>query len=443
VLDTNLFLFVGYPGYDTMNVGIVKIKKVLEQELGVQGIEMFEDFLGDKKGELNKDNVEELEDHVFEKVVGEKGIERAEEVVDRIKKIRLSYQLKKLREGNKSRIHHRKIYEVLKELGNVSLNLNRLEEAENYFNEMLKISEEFGKKEMIIDSLKSNAELYLVLNDLGRVEENARRMIELAGESGNKVMEGEGIKLAGIVSWRKGDHKEGTDYLTDSLKIFEERDLDEKIASVYRELGDLYVSMEDHDKGVEYYKRAAEFFGRAVMPYERANMLLEVGVIKSEMGKDGAVEYLEMAEEESLENSFFDFAAWSSLNLGEIYLEEGMFKKAEDKSRSALELFQKVEDEHGEGGAKLTLGRSVAGKNELSEAEKILKEALSNFRKLELPESEAEARCRLAEVQKEKGNSDLAEENLEEALKIYDSLDMEGMKSEIEEKLDDLTKQLK
>ncbi len=434
---------VGYPGYDTMNVGIVKIKEVLDQELGVQGIEILEDFLGDKKRELGEDKVEELEDHIFEKVVGEKGIERAEEVVDRIKKIRLSYQLKKLSEGNKSRIHHRKKYELLKELGNVSLNLNQLEETENYFNEMLKVSEELSKKEMIIDSLKSNAELYLVLNDLDRVEENARRMIELAGESGNKVMEGEGIKLAGIVSWRKGDHREGMNYLTDSLKIFEERDLDEKIASVYRELGDLHVSMEDHDKGVEYYKRAAEFFGRAVMLYERANMLLEIGIIKSEMGENEAVEYLELAEEESLENSFFDFAAWSSLNLGEIYLEEGTFKKAEDKSRSALELFQKVEDKHGEGGAKLTLGRSAAGKNELSEAEKILEEALSTFRKLELQESEAETRYRLAEIQKEKGKSELAEKNLEEALKIYDRLDMTEMKAEIEEKLDDLTKYLK
>jgi len=423
-----------------MNRGMVEIKEVLERELGLKGIEMLEDFLGDDKEELSEGKVKELEDHVFEKVRGEKGIDKAEEVVDRIKKIRLSYQLKKLKQGNKSRIHYKKMYEVLKELGNVSLNLNQLEEAENYFSEMHQVSEEFGKKEMIIDSLKSNAELYLVLNDLGKVEKNARRMIELAGELGNRVMEGEGIKLAGIVSWRKGDHKEGMNYLNDSLKIFKERGLKEKIASVYRELGDLHVNMEDYEKGLEYYNKAAEAFGKSEMFYERVNMLLEIGMIKSERGEDEAVEYLELAKEESLENSFFDFAAWSCLNLGEIYLEEGRFKKAEKMSRSALKLFQRVGDKHGEGGAKLTLGRSIAGKNELSEAEKILKEALSTFRKLELPESEAETRFRLAEVQKEKGESDLAEKNLEEAVKIYDSLDMIEMKEEIEKKLADLTK---
>jgi len=370
----------------------------------------------------------------------ERGIDKAEEVVDRIKKIRLSHQLKKLQEGSKSKIHYRNKYEVLKELGNVSLNLNQLEEAEVYFDEMLEVSEEFGKKEMIIDSLKMKAELYIVLDELKRVEDNARRMIELSRGSGNRVMEGEGIKLAGIVAWRKGDHREGINYLEDSLEIFKERGLKERTASVYRELGDLHVSVGDHEEGVRYYKKAAEDFGEAGMLYERVNMLLEIGIILTETERKGAIEYLELAEEESLENSFFDFAGWSSLNLGEIFLEKGGCEKAEEKCWKALELFEKVGDAHGEGGAKLALGRTMACKSELSEAENVLKNALNIFRKLGLSESEAETCYRLAEVQKEKGELDKAEASLEEALKIYDSLDISEMKEEIEEELGDLTK---
>jgi len=432
-------LLVGYSGYDRMNESLNEIKEVLEQKLGAQGIEILEDFLDDKE-ELSKDDFEELEDHVFEKVKGEKGIDRAEEVVDKIKKIRLSYQLKKLREGSKSKIHHRNKYEVLKELGNVCLNLNQLEEAEDYFNKMIKVSKEFGKKEMIIDSLKSEAELHLVLDELDRVEENARRIIELSRDPGSRVTEGEGIKLAGIVAWRKGDHQEGINYLNDSLEIFKEQGLRESTASVYRELGDLHVSVEDYEKGVRYYKKAAEDFGEAGMLYERVNMLLEIGIILSETEREGAIEYLELAEEESLENSFFDFAGWSSLNLGEIFLEKGRCEKAEEKSWKALELFEKVEDMHGEGGAKLTLGRSIACKGELSKGEDVLINALNIFSKLGLSESEAETCYRLAEVQKEKGDYDRAKDNLEEALKIYDSLDMAEMKEKIEEELADLTK---
>ncbi len=417
-----------------------QIKEVLERELGVRGNKILEEFLNSKKEELSEEKIEDLEDRVFEKVKENYGIERAEEIVDSIKKIRLSNQLEESRESSKSRIQCQSRYEVLKELGNVCLNLNQLKEAENYFGKMFEISEELGREKMIIDSLVSEAELYLVMDELSKVEENVRKIIELSKESGDRVMEGEGIKLAGIIAWRKGDHQEGMNYLNDSLEIFKERGLKEKTASVYRELGDLHVDAEDYEKGVEYYEKAAEIFGAAEMFYERTNMLLEIGIILSEIEENGAIEYLQLAEEESLENSFFDFAAWSSLNLGEIYLEKNRCEKAEEKSRKALELFEKIGDKHGEGGAKLTLGRLIAGRGELLEAEIVLKDAINIFRKLGLPESEAEARYRLAEVQKEESKRNQAEANLEEALKIYDSLDITEMKEDIEKKLADLTK---
>ncbi|MFW5945846.1 MAG: tetratricopeptide repeat protein [Candidatus Natronoplasma sp.] len=418
----------------------IQIKDLLERELGASSDELLEEFLDGKKDGINKDRVEELEDHIFEKVKEERGVEKAEEIVDEIKKIKLSEQLKELREKSKSKIQIRSRYEVLKRLGDVCVNLNHLEEAEDHFDEMLEISEEFVKKEMIIDSLQAKAELYLLLGELSKVEKNARRMIKLARESGDIVMEGKGIKLAGIVAWRKGDHREGMNYLKDSLEMFKKG---WRKASVYRELGDLHVDAGDYEESLEYYEKAAEVFGEAEMLYERVNMLLEVGMILSEIEKDGTVKYLEAAEKEALENSFFDFAGWSSLNLGEIYLEDGRIKKAEEKSRIALELFEKVRDEHGKGGVELTLGRAIAVKGEVAEAERVLKDALTIFSKLGLSESQAEALYRLAQVQREKGDMDGAKTNLEEALKIYDGLDMAEMKAEIEEKLDDLTKYLK
>lgn len=417
-----------------------QIKGELKRELGVFGIEILQEFLDSKKEKLSESHIEELEDHLFEKIKKERGFEKAEEVVDRIKKIRLLKELEGLREKSKSKIQYRSRYEVLKELGDVCLNLNQLSEAENYFEEMLEISEEFDRKEMILESLKLEAELYLIQDELSKVEENARRIIDLSRKSSDRILEGEGIKLAGIVAWRKGDNEEGKNYLNDALEIFEEKGLKEDTAAIYRELGDLHVSVENYERGVEYYEKAADLFGEAEMFYERANMLLEIGVILSERGNEEALEYLKLVEQESMENCFFDFAGWSSLNLAEIYFEENSNQDAEEKARKALDLFKRVGDKHGEGGANLTLGRIIGVEGDLSEAERFLGEALNTFRRLELSESEAETLYRLAEVQKEMKKFDRAKTNLEEALKISDSLDMTEMKEKIEGELANLTK---
>lgn len=416
------------------------VKEILRQEIGPTGIEILERFLKRPEKGLSLEELSDFEDFCYENIIDlGLGIEKAETVAERVKKIRLLKELKELKRERKSELLIRKKYEILRELGEISLNLNQLKESDNFFDRAYRLSERAENDEMMLETLESQAELYLMMDREEEVEKRAKEIIKKASEIGDDVSEARGIRLAGISSWRKQDFAEGLNYLERALNIFEENNLFEEMGKVRRDLGDLHVGKGDLDKAIEFYQEAVEDFEDCGRYYEKINLLMEIGMILSEEGrKKKAVDSFEKAKDDCEKHSFDDLKSWCFYNLGELILETEELQKAGDLLKKSIELFEKQNDLHGLAGANMAYARLKKEKNEFDEAELKYKKALDLFQIVELPDSKVATMYELSEVQIKQGKLKYAKQNLEEALDLADSMDMREMKRKIENKLNEL-----
>ncbi len=416
------------------------VKEILRQEIGPTGIDILENFLKEAEKCLSLEELSDFEDFCYENIIDlGLGIEKAENVADRVKKIRLLKELKELKRERKSELLIRKKYEILRELGDISLNLNQLREAENFFDRAYRLTERTENYEMMLETLESQAELYLMMDREEEVEKRAKEMIKKASEIGDDVSEAKGIRLAGISSWRKQDFTEGLNYLDRALKIFEENDLFEEMAKVKRDLGDLHVDKGDLDKAIEFYQEAVEDFEECGRHYEKINLLMEIGMILSEEeAEERVIDLFEKAKEDCEKHSFDDLKSWCFYNLGELILEYGGLKRAGDLLKKSIDLFENQNDLLGLAGANMAYARLKKERNEFDDAEDYYKKALDLFQIVELPDSKVAAMYELSEVQVKQGKLKNAKQNLDEALGLADSMDMREMKRKIENKLNEL-----
>ncbi len=418
-----------------------EIREILKRSLDKKGEKIFDDFKEGKKEELSLEDLEKFEERLYDEIKQSYGVEKAEDIVDRVKKVRLSIQLARLEKESKSKIVLRRRFEVLKDLGDVCLNLNELEGAKKHYEEMLSLSKTLGRGETVVSSLKSLAELYLFEGDIEKVKKKANEIIERGKELDDDVKRAEGIRLAGIAAWRKDNSQEALNYLKRALDLFKEEETTEKIATVQRDIGDIHIDEEDHEKGIEFYRKASEDYGEVGMIYERINLLQEIGMILSDTGEmERAIELFEKVEKEAGEHSLVNIKAWSILNSGELYIEEGDLTAGRKKLEKAVKMFEDQEDLYGEAGAKLAYGKALSKSGEEKEAERFLKRSVKLFDRLNILDSKTEGLYQLASAQKDLGEKEKARRNLEEALELSDSLNMGELKDEIVEKRERLTK---
>jgi len=381
------------------------IEKIVKQEIGSEGKTILDDVFREHGIDVEDlDDISRLEDILYEELRERFGIEKAETVADRMKKKRLSEELRQIRRDKKSEVRARRRFEILKELGELSLNLNELKEAEDHFDDLYALSESSGRDEMLAVALESLAELYIMENDTGKLEERAKEMIRLSKKIGDETVRAKGIRFAGLAAWRKSNLEEGLNYLKSSLDMFYEEEQMEEVAKVLRDIGDLHVMNGDLEQGIKCYREAAEEFGKVGMYYERVNLLMEIGMILSDTDEvEEAVKIFERAQSESEEHSFYDYRGWCLFNLGELYMEEGRWEAADNSLKEAISIFEGQKDADGEAGAKMAYGLSLIERGKLQEGEKMLKRALKIFRGADSPEPQVKTLFHLSKVQKQIG----------------------------------------
>ncbi len=411
---------------------IKEVEEILKEEFGGRGEKILDDVFEQCEDELD---LFKLEDILYLKIkeIGY-DIQRAEMVVDKIKKIRFSQELKKPSTDDRDEL------QILKKIGDVCVNLDELEEAEQHYQKMYSLSEERGQNGSVICALESLAELYLLKDKIEVVERNANEMIKRAKVLGEETLEAKGIKIAGIAAWRKHDGKEALNYLERALEIFKKKGMREEMGKVRRDMGDIYIDLGELQDGIEFYRKAADDFRGVGLNYERVSLLMEIGMILSDTGDyETAIKFLEKAQKESEEHLFNNHKAWCLFNLGELFLEKERYEEAENALKEAVELFVIQEDIHGEAGAKMAYGRWLLEKGKLEEAEYLFKEALNIFKKTGLLESQLSVHQYLSRIHKKKGNLKDARAELERSLQLADVLDLEDLKESIGKELEEIS----
>ncbi|MFW5928730.1 MAG: tetratricopeptide repeat protein, partial [Thermoplasmatota archaeon] len=250
-----------------------KIRRTMLDELGDQGEKILNkecNVIGKRLEDMDNGEITELLDRIQEDVRYFRGVDKAKEVKNSIKKYQLLEKLDDVNKERESNVKIMKKFELSRDLGDTFVELGDMDKAEKYFNDMMKMADKLDKKDMMVDSYDKLAKVYLQKGDIQKAEETIKKGLELAKKSKYELGEGKCIRRAGIASWRKGDFEESIGYFKTALEIFEDHGDEDDVASVYKNLGDVYGEMEEYDKSEEHYQKAVDFYDKEGMEYEKA-----------------------------------------------------------------------------------------------------------------------------------------------------------------------------
>ena len=152
----------------------------------------------------------------------------------------LGFYLKALpvfeKEGRKDRVRV-----ILGNIGALNNSMQNFDEAEKYFNQSLKLSEELGDKAGIAQAYDGLNRIYIHRKDYKKALEYAVKAVEICHETGNKQEEAIAIQgIAWVYYEHYKDYKKAEEYALKGLKLAEELEFPSDIAGMLNTLSNIY-----------------------------------------------------------------------------------------------------------------------------------------------------------------------------------------------------------
>jgi len=256
--------------------------------------------------------------------------------------------------------------------GNVFSVLGRLNDAKNYYENALKITE----KERIREIYKDEA-IYIKGATLGNI---------------------------GLIYSAKGELDEALKYLQEALKIHREIGYRQGEANQLGNIGLIYSAKGELDEALNYLQEALEIHREIGYRQGEASDLGNIGLIYSDKGElDEALNYLQEALEIHREIGYRQGEASDLGNIGLIYSDKGELDEALNYHKEALEIDREIGYRQGEASDLGNIGLIYRDKGELDEALNYLQEALKIFMEINSLSLVIQALINIASIHFEKG----------------------------------------
>ena len=149
---------------------------------------------------------------------------------------------------------------VLNNLGMLHTDLEKYQEAEQYFLRGLEIARH-GKDLHTQALLESNlAEVYIKLEQWSDAELHVSGALAIAEERGDPLRRADGLKFLGMIQRAKGELATATETLTQSQELAEESEDVLLTAEAARELGETHAQAREFERAREFFERANKLF---------------------------------------------------------------------------------------------------------------------------------------------------------------------------------------
>jgi tetratricopeptide (TPR) repeat protein len=222
------------------------------------------------------------------------------------------------------------------------------ETALTYYEQSLKISEEFGDRLGIASSLSQIGNIYYRRGKYNKALENYEQALEISEELGNRSGIAVSLHKIGMIYESQDEYDKALEYYDHSLKISEELGNRSDIADLLHQMGNLHNSREEHDKALEYYDHSlkiSEELGYRVM-------------VAYSLGQIGLIHHLRSDYETALNNyeqvlniseEIGDrYSIGNSLNqIGKLFVDVGRYDEAFKNLLSALTIFIDLQSPNG------------------------------------------------------------------------------------------------
>jgi serine phosphatase RsbU (regulator of sigma subunit) len=218
---------------------------------------------------------------------------------------------------------------VLQSLSGLSKKMDRLEDAQTYCFEGLKIAESMSDHELTASFLRSIGVNYTRMKSYQNAEKNLKRAIKYSREHNDTVGIIYGIMSLGNVFKGKEDFTQAEKYYKESLELAIEKNNQRAIAGNYNNMASNLKMQNRLDESVSYYLKAIDINKKAGNKVWESYNYNNLGNVYSTMKKfELSLKYQLMAYELKLELQDIEGLETSFLNLAEVYSNLGDYKKS-------------------------------------------------------------------------------------------------------------------
>jgi len=309
------------------------------------------------------------------------------------------------------------------DLGLIKEGIGEWDDALNYFNKALNISQLAKDPRELSRIYRSIADIFRRRGMWEEGEDNFLKAIELSKKTKDIQGLAESYRGLGWINWRKGNYGKATKFYEDSIKFAKRVKDDIIMASIFIEVGNLYNSKGDLEKSLTHYERALDMLKKTQDLKGKSRAYNNIGDVYLQLQDwDKAIAYFKESERISKEAANTYWWGWSLFNASEAYAKKGDLVTAENHCEQAFKMLKKLDDKIGVTFCYRNFGLIYAKMKDFERSKANFEEALSLLKSLDMPYNEGECLVEYSSYYLEKGEKRNAKRVLTKALKLFESV---------------------
>ncbi len=313
---------------------------------------------------------------------------------------------------------------ALRSLGDLSMQINDLKEAQEVFDESLRIYLEIGNRLRQASTLTSLGELYHRVNRLVDAEKVYDDALSIYRDIEDRLGEATTLRSLGELYLRINRIADAEKVYDDALSIY--RDIEDRLgeANTLRSLGDLFCRVDRLADAEKVYDEALSIYREIGNRLGEANTLRSLGELYLLVDRLVDAEKVYTAALSIYREIGIRLGEAKTLrSLGELYHRVDRLADAEKVYEEALQIDREIGIRLGEANTLRSLGDLFCRVDRLADAEKVYDEALQIYQKIDDRLGEANTLMSLGSLYHRIDRLADAEKFYEEALEIYQEID--------------------
>lgn len=264
---------------------------------------------------------------------------------------------------------------------------------------------------------------YVMNNDRLKGKEQAQRAVEIQRELGNKRGLAFALISLGDAHKRMGEWQAAVTLFREAERIFPDKLDSYEKAILYDRFGVFYETYGDLIEAQKYYEKALNLFLELGNVFGSSELLTVLGQVSKQLGQQSlAISYFNQAREIAEKSKDPVSLGMADENLGDVYFDQKLNKKALNYYKNALKNFEKVGMQHLIASVTEKLGKQAEYQGNAVQARRLYQSALEMNKRIHSRVAQAQTLFSLAKLDNAQNQTAAALTNIEESLKLTEYL---------------------
>ncbi len=438
-------------GEETYTFSHPKVFEVVVEDMSKSAAQLLHRKVGNVLEEINLDNIPivlyELAHHFYHGNEAEKTVYYAIEAGEKALKTYAMDQaidfykmaleaIDKLDRKIVNTPHYQeKKMEILSRLGEVAGTIGEWDEGLDYYNRLIKASEERGEKRRLAEAYRNIGLIQLRRGDWDNAVYNLEMAYDISQEIGDKRTMSNVHYHLGVVYERKGEFGIAIRNYGEAMGISVDMGDSRIIGKAYNGMGRVYAQQGKYKESIEALKNAVSIFEKEGELEELAISYQNLGATYYFIDLDKCIESYNKAIELSEKTGYIRIKAYALSNAAEVHIKNNQLEKARNYLSKAIEIFEKIEEKVGMSFSLTHLAFLHRIKKNWEKSEEYVQKSVDICREYDIPYHLGDAIFEYALLHRDKGEREKAEEKLKKALAIFKKLKNDERVIKIEEEL--------